>query len=160
VPKGSFYNYFDSKEHFAMEVIRFCAARTIAELDEQLNDDEVEALDLIARCFDRQACHCESSKFREGCIFGNLAAEVAGTSEACRYAAAEAMAAMSGKYREVLERGQREGTVRSDVAASELAGLLVNAWEGAVLRMKVEKSKAPLKQVVELLMGRFFRPRR
>ena len=158
VPKGSFYNYFDSKEHFAIEVIRFCAARTMTDLDEQLQNTDVEALELIANCFERQACHCEASEFREGCIFGNLAAEVAESSDACRHAVASAMEAMGRKYLAVLERGQREGTVRSDVPADELAGLLLNAWEGAVLRMKVVKSKKPLEQVVDLLMGRFFRP--
>ncbi len=158
VPKGSFYNYFDSKEHFAREVIRFSAALTMDELDAQLARDDVEALQLIAECFERQGCHCEESEFREGCIFGNLAAEVAESSEVCRHAAAEAMEAMGRKYRDVLARGQREGTVRSDVSAGELAELLVNAWEGAVLRMKVVKSKRPLEQVVGLLMGKFFRP--
>ncbi len=36
VPKGSFYNYFESKEHFGAEVIRHYAGQFLDQLDSQL----------------------------------------------------------------------------------------------------------------------------
>jgi len=158
VPKGSFYNYFDSKEGFVGEVIHHCAERTLAALDADLADGHTEALELLGRSLLRQMRCLAAAGYKEGCIFGNLAAEVAETSEVCREAAGEAMRAMRVRFQAVLERGQAEGTVRTDLEAVTMADFLLNAWEGALLRMKVERSEAPLRDCVELILGRFFRP--
>jgi TetR/AcrR family transcriptional repressor of nem operon len=64
-------------------------------------------------------------------------------------------------YRDLLQRGieraQQEGSVRSDKSAEELADLLVNTWQGVLLRMKIEKSSLPLKQCCENLLDDYFR---
>jgi hypothetical protein len=38
-----------------------------------------------------------------------------------------------------------------------MANLLVNAWQGALLRMKIEKPSAPLKQCCRELLGDFLK---
>ena len=65
------------------------------------------------------------------------------------------------QYRDLLryglEKAQQEGTVRADKSAEELADLLVNTWQGVLLRMKIEKSSVPLKQCCENLLDDYFR---
>jgi TetR/AcrR family transcriptional repressor of nem operon len=65
------------------------------------------------------------------------------------------------RYRDLLKSGltmaQQEGTVRSDKSAEDMVGFLVNSWQGALLRMKIEKSSAPLKQCCQELLGDFFK---
>jgi len=156
VPKGSFYNYFQSKEDFAGQVVRHCADRTVAGLDADFADERVDALELLRRSFERRIACLAAAGCRESCLFGNLAAEVAETSEACREATAEALRGMRDRFEAVLSRGQSEGSVRSDLPAATLADFLLNAWEGSLLRMKVERSEEPLREFVALVLGSFF----
>ena len=150
VPKGSFYNYFESKEHFAAEIIRHMAARVCTSLEGLTRESKKDALGALRRDLKRRIAGFEGH-FSGGCLFGNLGAEVE-DSEACRAALAEAFRAMSACYAAVLAAGQEQGTIRSDVKAGELADHLIDAWEGALLRMKVERSTRPLKQVVRRLL--------
>jgi TetR/AcrR family transcriptional repressor of nem operon len=56
-----------------------------------------------------------------------------------------------------LLKAQEQGTVRTDKSAEDMADLLVNLWQGALLRMKIEQSSTPLKQCCENLLGDFFK---
>ncbi len=50
------------------------------------------------------------------------------------------------KLREGIARAQQEGSFRSDMAAKDMADFLVNVWQGALLRMKIERPTGPMKQ--------------
>ena len=78
IPKGSFYNYFGSKENFAAEVIQHYINPFIDQLSDHLQNSDKD-------------------------------------------------------------------------------DLLVNLWQGALLRMKIEQSSTPLKQCCENLLGDFFK---
>ena len=160
VPKGSFYNYFNSKEDFARTVIGHSAEQRVAELRRDLDYPNLPALKVLKEALLKQASKSAATEFREGCLFGNLAAEVAETSEVCREAMTEAFDQMSRCFDEILVRGQREGTVRADIPAEVLANILLHAWEGSILRMKVRQSVEPLRECLSLLLEDFFKPRR
>ena len=40
-----------------------------------------------------------------------------------------------------------------------MADLLVETWEGAVIRMKIERSTVPLQRCLDRLLGDYFQPR-
>jgi len=48
--------------------------------------------------------------------------------------------------------------VRADLDAGDLADLLTEAWEGAVIRMKIERSLEPPRRVLSRLLDDYFRP--
>ena len=83
--------------------------------------------------------------------------EIGDTSELCK----TSLQTEVHRYRDLLQTGlikaQQEGTVRTDKSAEEMADLLVNMWQGALLRMKIEQSSTPLKQCCENLLGDFFK---
>jgi TetR/AcrR family transcriptional repressor of nem operon len=56
-----------------------------------------------------------------------------------------------------LERGQKQGSVRLDRSAKSMADLMLNGWQGALLRMKVEQSVEPLQAVCRDLLDDYFR---
>ena len=95
--------------------------------------------------------------FKGGCLLGNLIGEIGDSSEVCRVALQTTL----NCYRDVLQLGislaQQQGTLRADKSAREMADLLVNTWQGALLRMKVEQSTAPLTQCCQALLGDFFK---
>ncbi len=158
IPKGSFYNYFGSKENFGAEVIQHYINPFIAQLATHLQQSETDALGAIRRYFDELIAELERNEFKSGCLLGNLIGEIGDTSEICR----ESLQSAVGRYLDLLQSGlakaQQQGTVRSDKSAKEMAGLLLNTWQGALLRMKIEKSSTPVKQCCKDLLEDFFKP--
>ena len=158
IPKGSFYNYFDSKEDFGAEVIQHYTDPFIAQLPAHLEQSDADALGAIRRYFDELIAELEKDGFKGGCLLGNLMGEIGDTSEICRKSLQSAIR----RYQDVLESGlakaQQQGTVRSDKSPGEMADLLVNTWQGALLRMKIEKSSVPIRQCCQDLLDDFFRP--
>ena len=158
VPKGSFYNYFDSKEDFGAEVIQHYTDPFIVQLTAHLQSSDADALSAIRRYFDELITELEKNEFKGGCLLGNLMGEIGDASEVCRKSLQSAVR----RYLDVLQAGlakaQRQGMVRLDKSPEEMADLLLNTWQGALLRMKIEKSSAPIKQCCDDLLGDFFRP--
>ncbi|MEO7560630.1 MAG: TetR family transcriptional regulator C-terminal domain-containing protein [Nitrosospira sp.] len=158
VPKGSFYNYFGSKEDFGAEVIQHYIDPFITQLDAYLQQSDADALGAIQRYFDELIAELEKNGYKGGCLLGNLMGEIGDTSDVCQKSLQTAVT----RYRNLLQSGlakaQLQGTVRSDKSAEEMADLLLNTWQGALLRMKIEKSAAPVKQCCQDLLGDFFRP--
>lgn len=157
IPKGSFYNYFDSKESFAAEVIQHYIEPFIRQLEGHLNNQGLDALSAIKRYFEELIADLEKADFKGGCLLGNLMGELGDTSELCQ----KSLEAAVRRYRDLLQAGlesaQRQGTVRTDKTAEAMADLMVNTWQGALLRMKIEKSSEPLQQCCRNLLDDYFR---
>lgn len=157
IPKGSFYNYFGSKENFGAEVIQHYIEPFIQQLTGHLQQSENDALGALQRYFNEGIVELEKANFKGGCLLGNLMGEIGDTSDLCQ----KSLQAAVNRYRDVLQSGlakaQQQGTVRADKSAEDMADLLVNTWQGALLRMKIEKSSAPLKQCCQDLLGDFFK---
>ncbi len=156
IPKGSFYNYFGSKENFGAEAIQHYIEPFIVQLNAclQQHDDALVALQLY---FNTLIAELEKSNFKGGCLLGNLMGEIGDTSDLCQ----QSLQSAFNRYRDLLQVGlataQQQGTVRLDKSARDMADLLANTWQGALLRMKIEKSSLPLKQCCENLLGDFFK---
>lgn len=157
IPKGSFYNYFGSKENFGAEVIQHYIAPFIQQVNRHLANTELDALSALLCYFNELITELERNQFKGGCLLGNLMGEIGDTSEICR----ASLQLATDNYRNILEQGlrraQTEGTVRTDKSARDMADLLVNLWQGALLRMKIEQSIAPLVQCRDDLLNDFFR---
>jgi TetR/AcrR family transcriptional repressor of nem operon len=157
VPKGSFYTYFPSKEDFSAEVVRHYIDPFIRQLDAHLQRKDVSAEVALRRYFDELIAETERKNFKGGCLLGNLIGEIGDTSELCQSSLREAVHRYREKLREGLARGQREGSFRKDMDARDMADFLVNVWQGALLRMKIERSVRPLTQVCDMLLKGHFR---
>ncbi|SFP90417.1 transcriptional regulator, TetR family [Nitrosomonas cryotolerans] len=158
IPKGSFYNYFGSKENFGAEVIQHYIDPFIGQLTHHLQQSEMDALGAIQHYFAELITELEKNEFKGGCLLGNLMGEIGDTSDICK----ESLQSAIDRYRDLLQSGlakaQQQGTIRLDKSAKEMADLLINTWQGALLRTKIEKSAAPVKQCCQSLLGDFFKP--
>jgi TetR/AcrR family transcriptional repressor of nem operon len=158
IPKGSFYHYFQSKEVFAAEVIQHYIEPFILRLSEHLSRSPDDALLALKRYFNELIAELEQNDFKGGCLLGNMMGEMGDTSETCRRALQSALKRYQDLQQKALEMAQQQGTVRTDRSADSMADLLTNSWQGALLRMKIEQSSAPLRQCCEDLLDDFFRP--
>lgn len=156
VPKGSFYNYFESKEAFGAATIEHYADCLGAILTATMRDAP-DALSGLRAFFRMQMKAFEEAEYAGGCLVANLGGELEG-SPVFRDALSAALHRYITGIAAALQAAQNSGTVRSDIPAGALAQILVDAWEGAVIRMKIERSLAPLEQCLDRLLDGFFKP--
>jgi TetR/AcrR family transcriptional repressor of nem operon len=158
IPKASFYYYFNSKEEFTVEVIDHYLASFIKRLNAHLKNPALDGLESLKLYYTELIADFEQNGCNDGCLLGNLIGEIGDNSSLCRQALLDGVNRLCDLQIIALERGQQQGKVRSDRSAKELAGLLFNSWQGALLRMKVDRSTAPLKACYQEYLEDYFKP--
>ncbi len=154
VPKGSFYTYFASKEAFGAEVIDAYSERGRAHLHRFLSDTGLAPLARLEAYFDDRIAAFEAANFTRGCLLGNFSTEAADHSAVIRERLAEHFQAWSDLFEACIAAGQKAGTIESRFPAGMLANFVLNSWEGALLRMRAEKSDAPLHEFKQVVFGK------
>ncbi len=144
IPKGSFYNYFASKEDFGAAVIGHYIEPFILQLDDWLDRPKLDPVRALQGYFNTLIAELRANDFKGGCLLGNLMGEIGDSSERCRQALQRALHRYRDKIAAALHRAQEQNLIRSDRTAEELADFIVDYWQGALLRMKIERSTAPL----------------
>ena len=159
IPKGSFYNYFASKDEFGVAVINYYTQFNTTIWQDLLGTkDEEASYETLSAAFLTITEKYRCAEVKKGCLLGNLAAEISDASEKCRLALQESVNTYKSILAERLLLGQKHGKVRSDLPAQLLADLVWDCWQGSLLRMKIEKSVDPVTQNLELLFKHFLLP--
>ncbi len=155
VPKGSFYNFFSSKEEFGLAVIDKYLTETVEVLLPIFSDESLPPLERIKKSFEILIARFEGNNCRKGCLLGNLSLEMSDQYERARQhldlSLQQWIRALSG----LLLQALAEKTISADLAPEMLAENLVSSFEGALLRSKVKKSSEPLKNFIFLYFDRF-----
>jgi TetR/AcrR family transcriptional repressor of nem operon len=158
VPKGSFHYYFASKEAFALALMKHFAGRMAAVADTLRPDGRAPAADRLRRFFRAYVARMAAEGYRTGCLFGVLALEAAAVSDAVRERVAAGFDAFAAALAPVVREAQAEGAIDPDLDADDTAAFLVDAWQGALLRMRVEGGDAPLRRFERIALDRLIGP--
>jgi TetR/AcrR family transcriptional repressor of nem operon len=152
--KGSFYTYFASKEAFGAEVIDEYSERGQSKLRDFLCNSEIAPLARLEAYFDDRIEAFRASNYARGCLMGNFSAEAADHSVLIREHLAKHFRAWSSIFENCISEAQNQGAISSQFPAVSLADFVLNSWEGALLRMRVEKSDAPLIEFKKMIFGK------
>ena len=152
VPKGSFYNHFESKEALGAEIVeRYGLNSTRRAI---LLDKTVPPLQRLRTHFETLNASFIKSKFERGCLLGNFSAELANQSPVIR----ESLLTLFERWTKDLEvaiaDAQSEGAVSSDRDAGDIAAFLLDAYEGTLLRARVQRDRAPFDRFMKLAFDR------
>lgn len=152
IPKGSFYNYFQSKEDMAVEAMGYFTERELAATREILSDKSVPPLQRIENLYATKIEHfVNRGEFSLGCFLCNMTLEMADVNEAIAAAASSAFKREYQPIAECLEEAAANGELSPDTDIDRLSDLLRNAWLGALVIMKATKSAEPLRSFQKTL---------
>lgn len=156
-PQGSFTNHFRSKEQFAREVLdryfddlKLVVAQTLA-------DRSYTARQRLQRYLDVITDRLTKAGFSRGCLIGDFSLEAAPQSEMLRTRLAEIFAEWRSPFATCIAEGQAAGEIATMFAPEELAEFLLSSWEGAILRMKVERNAEPLERFKRIVFATVFK---
>ena len=154
VPKGSFYNFFASKEAFVAEVIGHYSRDLLAQLSEFMTGEgktltPIEQLRAIYRYSLKQYA---SHDFKKSCLVGSIATEISAESEMCRIELESAMKQWLSFFSAIFAQAQQQQLVRDDISPTDMAAVYWAAWEGALIKMKMSADTQPVKRIMELMI--------
>jgi TetR/AcrR family transcriptional regulator, transcriptional repressor for nem operon len=144
VAQGSFTNHFASKEEFGVAVLDHYFDQLSAVMTQTLEDESRKPTERLGAYFERITDLFASGGWRYGCLAGNMGLEAAEHSELLRQRLSEIFAEWAGHFAEVIRQAQKADEVRADLDSEQAGAALLEAWQGAMLRMKIERSPAPL----------------
>jgi TetR/AcrR family transcriptional repressor of nem operon len=145
VPKGSFYFYFKSKEDFGLQVIDFYNGMYLDMVAPIARNKALAPLSRIEKILDHFIDFFPELDYTCGCPIGNLSQEMGDLNEAfCRKLAAS-VEVMVGVYKNILDEAKEKNGISQGIDTQEAAEFIVSSWHGSLIKMKINKSIAPLK---------------
>lgn len=151
VAQGSFTNHFASKEEFGVAILDHYFEGIREVIDATLRDERRTPIDRLHAYFDAIKALFEETGWRFGCLAGNMGLEVSETSEPVRLKLVEIFAEWTPPFAEAIRQAQAAGDAPGHLDPDEAGAALLEAWHGAMLRMKVERSAGPLERFMRII---------
>jgi TetR/AcrR family transcriptional regulator, transcriptional repressor for nem operon len=153
VPKGSFYHYFDSKEAFGTALIDRYGAYFSRKLAQHFENTDRSPLARLQAFIDDAKAGMAKYGYQRGCLIGNLGQEMGALPESYRAQLGGVFADWQGQVAGCLSAAQGAGELAANADCVRLAGYFWIAWEGAVLRAKLERSPLALDIFAEVFFA-------
>jgi len=147
-PKGSFYHHFKDKEDFALQVVDQYLVGVHAGLDACLGDQGRRPLERVRHFFEKTQEHYRTEGYM-GCLMGGLGQELSGVSESFARKIDGCFVQIAERLASCLDEARQRGDLPPDSNSRRMATLLVDCWEGAALRSRLQRSPAPLNAMLD-----------
>lgn len=145
IPKGSFYHYFASKEDFAVQALEYLYGPRLLRYEAVLNDPAQSPRERILGYYRDVIVHfSRQEKPEHHCFIGSLSFEMAGECVPIASQVESILRRSVAILAQSLTVARDAGELPENTDCAALAEFVANAWEGALMRMKVRNSAASL----------------
>jgi TetR/AcrR family transcriptional regulator, transcriptional repressor for nem operon len=155
-PHGSFTNHFRSKEAFAREVLDRYFANLQRSVSEALDDKSLSPRQRLRRYLDIISGVLAGDKWNRGCLIGDFSLETS-HSKLLRRRLDAIFQEWRVPFASCIAEAQSIGEIDSTFDPMDLAEFLLASWEGAILRMKVERGPAALERFKKIVFQTVFK---
>jgi TetR/AcrR family transcriptional regulator, transcriptional repressor for nem operon len=159
-PHGSFTNHFRSKEAFAREVLDRYFANLQGYVREALEDSSLSPRKRLERYLEIISGVLEGDKWSRGCLIGDFSLETTSHSALLRDRLEAIFQEWRAPFAACIAEAQASGEIDSMFDPMDLAEFLLASWEGAILRMKVERGPAALERFRKIAFQTVFKEQR
>ncbi len=156
-PHGSFTNHFRSKEAFAREVLDRYFANLQGTVREALDDKSLFPRERLKRYLDIISGVLAGAKFNRGCLIGDFSIATTSHSKLLRKRLETIFQEWRAPFASCIAEAQTAGEVDATFDPMDLAEFLLASWEGAILRMKVERGPAALDRFKNIVFQTVFK---
>ena len=156
-PQGSFTNHFGSKELFAQEVLDRYFANLKRSVREALDDNSFTPRQRLKRYLDIISGILAGAKWNRGCLIGDFSIETTSQSKLLRQRLEAIFQEWRAPFASCIAEAQAIGEIDSTFDPIDLAEFLLSSWEGAILRMKVDRGPAALDRFKNIIFQTIFK---
>ncbi|MCK5369081.1 MAG: TetR/AcrR family transcriptional regulator [Cyclobacteriaceae bacterium] len=144
IPKGSFYNFFDTKEKFTEKVIESYGTSSLNMIVNALGDKSKSPLERLKQFYSMLIDINEKDGMDAGCLLNNLSIEVGGFNPGISKVADKIFKIWIEEIARCVEEGQDEGEIIDTMPAEDIAEYMHAGLFGAFSRMKVNRNRVYL----------------
>ena len=144
IPKGSFYNFFESKEAFGKRILEHYGNRMQAVINSVLEDRSILPLERLKRFYRMMIQENIQEACKNGCLVNNISLEVGGLSDPLAKTADAQFNKWVKSLTKCIAEGQEKGEIIHRYPAEELAHYLHGNFYGALSRSKASRSDAAM----------------
>jgi TetR/AcrR family transcriptional repressor of nem operon len=156
-PHGSFTNHFRSKEAFAQEVLDRYFDNLQGSIRKALDDKSLTPRQRLQRYLDIISGKLADDKWNRGCLIGDFSLETTSQSKLLRQRLVAIFQEWGAPFASCIAEAQATGEIDSTFDPVDLAEFLLSSWEGAILRMKVERGPAALERFKKIVFQTVFK---
>lgn len=146
IPKGSFYNFFKSKEDFGLRVLDFYGGQYHNFIQKSLTDQSKSPLQRLKDFYRLTIEGNRREQCKHGCLINNLSLEIAGSndnfSRAINRHIQQWIAVLAG----CIEEGQDRGQITQNYSAHHLAEYMQAGFFGTLSRSKAARSSEAMER--------------
>lgn len=155
--KGSFYNYFPSKEQFGVELINYYVQKTVNALRIRLFDDSLNMRERFVKVYYyfKDIYDIQGIKGVES-ILSTFSVELSVVSSDIKNAVDMAYDRIKAVFEEAVEAGQKSGDIYDHLNKADISEFLLISWYGAILRMRASGSFAPFRLCQDFVLNTVF----
>lgn len=151
VHKGSFYHHFGSKDSFGQAVLDQYLQFQLAALEKWTAKKDLSTADKLVRHFNDMVGLFVKSGYQRGCLTGKFSTEVAATSIPFRGQLNQQIQDWKAGIVALLVQGQRDGDVRPDRSAQDIADGVFSLMQGAFVVALSTREKHTLSAVADTI---------
>ncbi len=152
IPKGSFYNFFPSKEAFTRDVIVYYGNRLLEFIRAYVQDTTKSPLERLRALYYALIEYAKAEQCSKGCLVYNLAYELGGLNKDLAQTLDTQFDNWISLITDCIREGQESGEIRTDKDAGEMASVLHTAFNGSYGRVKMKRDTAPMRLMVDTLL--------
>ncbi len=150
IPKGSFYNFFKSKEDFVQQVINQYGTNNQSWIERFFEDTPLSPLNALEAFYRMMMNMNEQDEYAGGCLVNNMSMEVGRNIDSIAEESDKHFSNWLGVFSMVIEKGQKQNEIIQTHSPNELAEYIHAGFYGALSRSKVTKSRIYLDKWLQL----------
>ena len=151
IPKGSFYNHFENKEAFALEVLtRYCERGIAYHKQSLLLDKSISPLERLKSMYQTMVSSYMQGGYKLGCMMSNFSAELGDTNENFRKILEQEFSEIQEIIKNVIDEAKTLKQINQNIDSETIASFILNSWHGALIRMKSSSNDKPLQGFMNL----------
>lgn len=150
--KGSFYNYFKSKEEFTKALISFYASNAESLTNSILSDKSLKPLKRLKKLFEKYwSTTTGNNGYSGGCFLGNCSLEIGNTIPSLSEEVNKAFNSSVKSYADCIKEAKLLGDLKNTDDPETLAEFILLGWQGVLLRSKTSKNDIAYKSFMKLI---------
>ena len=148
IPKGSFYNYFESKDDFLKKTMDYYFHQESKVYFDILKNEELAPKERVKEFFRVQITDIKNDPCIRGCLLGNIIQELGGSDEEIDIVLKNIFGMVIYLVSSCLED---EKNTAYNLSATECASFIINSWQGTLLNYKINKDTTTFKTFQTIL---------
>jgi TetR/AcrR family transcriptional repressor of nem operon len=152
ISKGSFYNYFRTKEGYGIKVIDYYGDTLLEYMIGKLRSGDGSPVEKLEALYNSFIEIVEREEIKSGCLVSNISNEMGGVNDRLAEVADQNFRKWIDEIARIVAKGQALKEIRNDMEALKIAEYIHASFFGSLSRMKVTRNTDSLKDWLNMTL--------